>query len=238
MATSLESQASSFASEIGTTLSRCLPKAPSVDVQGAVGKSGAFVVQPMSALGNAVKAPLFVNANHVADLDFQMYLDLDTSGDFLKAVRTDFAVYSVLDKQPLFRLDYQADMHTVPVAHWQFHAERGSLTHLLTLANQHRPKVIENPHTISKLHFPVGGERFRPCMEDVLQFLIQECGVDPLPAWFKVVVEGREKWRRLQLRSAVRDLQEEAAGVLRREGWTVKPPEGSLTELGSTLNRW
>ncbi|MBX3094256.1 MAG: hypothetical protein KF680_06960 [Cryobacterium sp.] len=196
------------------------------------------MVSPTKGKGKPAKVPLFVNQKHLADLDFKMYLDLDTSGDFLKAVRTDFAVYSVLDKQPLFRLDYQADMHTVPVAHWQFHAERGSLTHLLTLANQHRPKVVENPHTISKLHFPVGGERFRPCMEDVLQFLIEECGVDSQPNWREAVDKGREKWRRFQLRSVVRDLQEEAAAVLRREGWTVVAPEQKLVESMSTLSRW
>src|SRR5690606_4232088 len=147
------------------------------------------------------------------------------SSTHLKAVRSDFAVYSVLDRRhPLFRLDYQANMHTVPVAHWQFHAERGSLTHLLTLANQHNPRQVPNPHTISKLHFPVGGERFRQCMEDVLQFLIQECGVDSRRKWRQVVDRGREEWRRIQLRAAVRDLQEEAADVLVKEGWAVTPP--------------
>lgn len=238
MTDALSQKASAFAKEIGTTLSACLPKSPSIDAQGAIDRKGAFVVSPMAASGKPAKVPLFVNKQHLADLDFKIYLDLDKSGNFLKAVRTDFAVFSVLDKQPLFRLDYQDDMHTVPVAHWQFHAERGSLTHLLTLANQHNPKVVDNPHTLSKLHFPVGGERFRPCMEDVLQFLIEECGVDSRQKWRKVVDQGREKWRRVQLRSVVRDLQEEAADVLRREGWMVTAPQQKFTESESTLKRW
>lgn len=238
MADALSQKASSFAKEIGATLSACLPRSPSIDAQGSIDRKGAFVVSPATAAGTPTKVPLFVNKQHLASLDFTMYLDLDKSGNFLKAVRTDFAVFSVLDNQPLFRLDYLGDMHTVPVAHWQFHAERGSLTHLLTLANQHNPKSIPNPHTLSKLHFPVGGERFRPCMEDVLHFLIEECGVDSQAGWRRVVDEGREKWRRLQLRSAVRDLQQEAADVLSREGWTVTPPKQKPGESESTLKRW
>jgi hypothetical protein len=42
---------------------------------------------------------------------------------------------------------------------------------------------VAKPHDFSCLHFPLGGERFRPCMEDVIQFLVHDCGVDALPGW-------------------------------------------------------
>lgn len=38
--------------------------------------------------------------------------------------------------------------------------------------------------------------------------------------------EGRERWRRLQVRAAVRDAPHEAADVLAHLGYTVAPPEG------------
>lgn len=235
MAADLATQASSFASQLGSTLQACLPSAPGVDAQGSGNR---FVVQPTDGKGQPTRVRLFVAGKELATLDFTMYLDLDWSGAYLKNIRTDISVFSVLDRQPLFHLDYRSDMRKAPRAHWQFHAERGSLTHLLTLAHEHRPRVVQNPHTLSKLHFPVGGERFRPCLEDVIQFLIEECGVDRGRHWRKAVTAGRERWRRLQFRTTVRDLQEEAAEILRREGWTVTAPRALSSEAEATLRNW
>lgn len=235
MAADLAVQASAFAVDLGSTLRACLPRVPSVDAQGSGHR---FVVQPMDQTGMPAHIPLFVGGKELATLNLQMYFDLDRTGTYLKNVRTDLSVFSVLDRQPLFHLDYKADMHSAPMAHWQFHAERGSMTHLLTLAHKHRPKTVKNPHTLSRLHFPVGGERFRPCIEDVIQFLIEECGIDRERNWKRAVVAGRENWRRFQLRTVVRDLQEESAETLRREGWTVIPPDLPQSESETSLHNW
>lgn len=238
MTDALATKAAGFARELGTTLTGTLPQAPSVDVQAVEGKN-TFIVQPSNVDGSPARVPLFVDGVKLAELSIQLYLDMDRSGKFLKNVRTDCAAYSVLDKQPLFRMDYRTDMYSAPVAHWQFHAERGALTHLLSMAQAHRPKSVEAPHMLSRLHFPVGGERFRPCIEDIIQFLVEECGVDAVSGWRTVVDAGRERWRRVQLRTVVRDLQHEAADLLAREGWTVTPPAGrELQESESTLRRW
>jgi hypothetical protein len=69
------------------------------------------------------------------------------------------------------------------------------------------------PHDISALHIPVGGSRFRPCLEDVIQFLIEECLFDSLPRWREAVEEGRASWRRIQARAVVRDFPREAIGA-------------------------
>src|SRR5690625_4794456 len=83
------------------------------------------------------------------------------------------------------------------------------------------------PHDLSKLHLPTGGERFRPALEDFLGFLLRECGVDAVHGWQSAIEDSREEWRRLQFRTAVRELPREAADVLRREGWDIsEPPEG------------
>ncbi|WP_309129909.1 hypothetical protein [Microbacterium sp.] len=238
MTEDLAPKAAAFARELGETLAATLPGAPSVDVQAVAGKN-TYIVQPSNPDGSVARVPLFVNGVKLAELSIVLYLDTDRTGTFLKNVRTDCAAYSVLDRQPLFRMDYRADMHPAPIAHWQFHAERGSLTHLLSMAHAHRPKSVDSPHLLSRLHFPVGGERFRPCIEDLIQFVIEECGVDSVKGWGKVVKDGREHWRRIQLRTVVRDLQWEAAEILAREGWTVMPPTGKeLTESTTTLRRW
>ncbi len=238
MSDELAAKAAEFARELGETLAATLPHAPSVDVQAVEGKN-TFIVQPASPNGSAARVPLFVNRERLAELSIVLYLELDRTGAFLKNLRTDCAAYSVLDRQPLFRMDYRSDMQSAPVAHWQFHAERGALTHLLSMAQAHRPKSVTSPHVLSRLHFPVGGERFRPCIEDLIQFVIEECGVDFVPGWEGAVEAGRERWRRIQLRTVVRDLQHEAAEILRREGWTVvAPADAEITESVPTLRRW
>lgn len=113
-------------------------------------------------------------------------------------------------------------MHSAPISHWNLFAERGTFSHLLSRA--HSLGRVKNPHQLSKLHFPTGGERFRPSLEDLLQFLIQECGFDARSDWKEALGTHRERWRRLQLRTAVRDLQQDAADVLRENGWSVAPP--------------
>jgi hypothetical protein len=234
----LAEQAVSFADELTDTIASVLPDAFPVVAQEAPNNTGMYVLQPLNDKGLLARIPLFVDGTRLADLSMQIFLALDVMGRYLKVVRSDYAVYSALDRAPLIRLDYVANMRTAPAAHWQFHAERGSLTHLLTLAQAHRPRDIESPHILSSLHIPVGGERFRPCLEDFLQFLVQECGVDRLDGWKTAVDAGRERWRRLQFRTVVRDLQGEAAAVLQAHGWQLTPPAEPLTEAPTSLRQW
>lgn len=129
-------------------------------------------------------------------------------------------------------------MTSAPIAHWQLHAERGAFTHLLSRAHAHRPRLVGRPHDLSSLHFPVGGERFRPCLEDLLEFLVTECGVDCREGWQDVVRAGRERWRRRQLASAARDVPDLAARVLTELGWTVAPPPEPAPAGAATMRTW
>src|SRR5262249_2529202 len=116
----------------------------------------------------------------------------------------------------------------IPAAHIQLHAHRDEFLYMLMASNEGRPKVRQIKGAVPRLsvfHFPVGGHRFRPCIEDVLQALIMEFGVDRMPQWRAAVEAGREGWRRRQLKAAVRDAPEDAAEALARMGWTVTPPE-------------
>jgi hypothetical protein len=184
------------------------------------------------------KIPLYVGQQHVADLLLAIYLTLDRSGEHLKTARSDFRVFSTLDRTPLLRMEYRGDMRVDPVCHWQVHAERGAFTHLLSMANTIDARRVRRPHDLSTVHLPVGGERFRPCLEDLIELLIRDCGVDHQPDWESAVQGGRENWRVRQFRSAVRDLQEEAADVLSLEGWTVAPPAGSPPAYLKPYRRW
>lgn len=232
----LHERAAAFAQEVQDTLSAVLPGGFQIV---SISHGGRYVVRPAGDVPSKQHIPLYVDGQLLATLGVQIYLGLDSSGKFLKVWRSKLAVHSTLDKTPLVRQEFDALIsESAPLAHWHVHADRGSLSHLLGRAHAVRSDVVKKPHDMSSLHFPVGGERFRPCLEDVLEFLVREFGIDSQSGWSRVVREGRAKWRRMQFRSTVRDLQDEAADVLRRHGWTVEPPDGERTEGPGVLFRW
>jgi hypothetical protein len=71
------------------------------------------------------------------------------------------------------------------------------------------------------VHFPVGGPRFRPCLEDVLEMLIDEFGIDNAKESSNALARGRQKWRRIQTRTVVRDDPESAVTELKSLGYDV-----------------
>jgi len=232
----LRERAANFAQEIQDTLTRVLP---GTFQMVSIASNQRYVVRPDGESTNAQRIALLVDGEHLANLGLQFYLGLDSSGTFLKTWKSNLAIHSVLDRTPLIRQEFDAAMTTAaPMAHWHVHADRGALSHLLARAHAVRPDLVSKPHDISSLHFPVGGERFRPCLEDFLEFLIRECGVDPLPGWEAAIIAGREKWRMRQFRSSARDLQQEAAEVLRTNGWTVEEPDGEISVGTGILRRW
>lgn len=229
---SLAERSAAFASSIQRTLDGSLPGSRLVVfVKSPVGYK--FVVKLEDD-----KMPLLVDSKDVGHLSFSMDQQLDRSGQFLKTTGSKITVWSKIDKTPLVRLEYDAAMRAAPISHWQVHAERGAMSFLLGRAHLRDSSRVAKPHDFSSLHFPLGGERFRPCMEDVIQFLVHDCGVDALPGWKDVVEAGRESWRRMQLKSAVRDAPEDAAWVLRDLGYIVGHPDGLAADRSESLRKW
>jgi hypothetical protein len=92
---------------------------------------------------------------------------------------------------------------------------------------------------MSALHIPVGGSRLRPCLEDVIQFLIVECHFDFQPEWKQAVETGRANWRRRQVAAITREFQTETAAALKAMGWSVDPPAEGVPETGpKPLHAW
>jgi hypothetical protein len=218
MTSDLAERSREFAGEVADLLEQTVG-CPCAIVSVRAPDGQKYVVRPGDNEGRAVRIPLAVEGEHLADLEIVMYQMLDRTGTHLKTSRTDFRIFSTIDKTPLLRLEYDSAARVVPTAHWQFHAERGAFAHLLTIAS--RTRQVRWPGDLSKLHLPVGGERFRPGLEDLLELLVRDCGIDAVEGWEDAIKEGRKRWRLRQLRSAVRDQQEEAAAVLRELGWDV-----------------
>src|SRR5690242_21769004 len=91
---------------------------------------------------------------------------------------------------------------------------------------------------VSDLHFPLGGHRFRPCLEDVLEMLLDELGVDCPRDVRRVLAEGRERWRLKQVAASATDSPETAARVLRELGYQATRVDGAaLPDLPDGLRR-
>lgn len=85
-----------------------------------------------------------------------------------------------------------------------------------------RPRLV-NPG-LEKLHFPVGGRRFRPTLEDVISFLVTEGICEGREGWLAAIEASRAEYEWEQLGAAIRRDGEGAATWLRTLGYEVTPP--------------
>ena len=223
----LHQQVEEFGQETAGLLSATLPKLPLPPVRILVHENRS-IIQP--ADGRAL--PLYAKAQHLADMKISIACALDSSGRYLAVEESMFNLVAVLDRTPVLRVHYRRDQGSRPSAHVHVHGHRGALSHLLSQAGH------ESPHDISSLHIPVGGSRYRPCLEDFIQFLICECNFDSLPGWRVQVEAGRERWRCRQAAAVVRDVPEEAARVLRELGYTVQAPDPLPQPRAAALRNW
>jgi len=226
--------AKAFAAEMTETVQAVLPKSPVF--QAMLVAPPHLLISVFDAQQNVGRLPLFIRGKYVADWKLTMSVNWDHSGNYLKVLRSGFTLLANTDKVPLVRYEFDDNMHTAPIAHWQFHAERGAFSHLLGFALAAGKDV--KPYSLSSIHFPVGGARMRPGVDDLLEFLVKECAFDAVGGWKGAILESRARYRTIQARTIARDMQPEVAEVLRAEGWTVTPP-GLTAEPGEKfLSRW
>lgn len=146
-----------------------------------------------------------------------------------------------ISTNPLVRYEYVKDMREgLPAAHLQVHGTHEALTETLMAAGKgsakgkRRAKAVAKGRlpALSELHFPLGGHRFRPCLEDILEVLMEEFGVTAAgdrAVALEALADGRETWRRTQVAAAVRDAPDEAVRVLTDLGYDITLRPG-LTE--------
>ncbi|MEZ0341655.1 hypothetical protein ACAG25_16930 [Mycobacterium sp. pV006] len=169
----------------------------------------------------------------LAELTANYKLCVDSFGTHIAVEHSSFTLKAKVDRTPIIRWDYDRDATRKPRSHVQVTAHRGALSHILSRLGH------ETPHSIESLHLPTGGERFRPCLEDVVEFLIRDCGFRGNEDWKQAIRHGRARWRRIQTRAAVRDSPESAVAELEALGYAVSPPDsGPLEERTDRLTAW
>lgn len=172
-------------------------------------------------------------SNLIAELHVSRHFCLDSSAQFLAVHRSTYRLVHPDSRRPLFRYEYGRDIHTAPASHIHQHDDHPILSQVHAEAGRRKPG------SIWAMHFPTGGARFRPCLEDVLQFLITEFRLDTVPTWRSAIEAGREAWRRIQTRSVVRDAPSDAVAILEELGYAVTPPlNGPARDRAENLRRW
>ncbi len=140
-------------------------------------------------------------------------LGADDAGKYLMVTSSFIGLFADPDlDQVLFHYDYERDKGDgYPEAHLQVCADSPAWSVISERTGQtNRP--------LQKLHLPVGGRRFRPTLEDLIDFIVTEGLADAQHGWHSRVEAGREQFQRRQLRAAVRRDPDSAIALLREEG--------------------
>lgn len=220
---SIEEQAREFGESVSDLLSRCMPSAPAISLSVLEDR---IRIRPDGQGDQSGGVPLLVGGQQLAWLRLHYSCRPDRTGKYLAIDSGNFWVVSTKDRSPLFRFEFTYESRTAPHSHIQVHGERGALTHLLTRTGHDRP------HEMSALHLPTGGSRFRPSLEDVVQFLFEECRFDSVDGWIEAVHQHRAAWRDKQTRAVARAMPQAAAEALEAIGYTVIAPEAGHPEPG------
>ena len=153
------------------------------------------------------------------------YITWDSLGMFLRVDKSEFEIRASGRGEALWRYDYLYSTDWKPTSYLHVHAHRDEITHLVLVGRKKRAQtLLDGPPlhgALSRLHFPLGGDRFRPCLEDTLEMLVREFDIDRESTWEAAIKSGRMRWREMQLGAAVRDNPEKAASTLRNLGYTV-----------------
>lgn len=152
-------------------------------------------------------------------LQVGMTLQLDPEVRHVIVQGSTMGVYSRDDFESMvFHYDFEREPdNAYPPAHLQVPGTSKSMDELCKRAGL--------TTTLGRFHFPVGGKRYRPTVEDMIEFLVVEGIARSHPRCTATLRDHRETWERIQLRSVVRRDPDTAAEELRRLRWSVGPPE-------------
>jgi hypothetical protein len=166
-----------------------------------------------------------VNGERVLGFKVSYTVDLDPNSHHLRVKTSQASVTLIQENQrPLIRLEYERGQgiepgelalraHTRHAAHVQIHGTSADLSYIWGLNGRHTKRTLE------ALHIPVGGRRYRPSIEDFIEFLYLEKLVTGLkPGGQDAIDEGRLRWFEIQLASTIRSNPEFAIQTLKSMG--------------------
>lgn len=218
-----------FAEKIADLLNGTVAHSASFHAALLSAEQAAFGTMNPRKLNDRSQAVRLETRGHFAhlwlDFGFTMFLNVNnhlTVESSIMAVLTGPEV-----EHQLFRYDYERNKKDgFPEAHLQVCTESQPMKDLLTAVGRSRQSVED-------LHFPVGGRRYRPPLEDIIEFLIREKIVAERSTAQAVINRHREEFRRIQLKAAIKSDVPSAIEALGDEGYDVTPkkPPGKLSKM-------
>jgi len=216
--THLDAFGMEFANELQVLIRQTLGTGRSVR---CVRHRGRTTVRPGSTQPVAVS--LTYRGKLAARLKFNYEIELDSSGKYPAVTKSEIHLLSASTNRPVLRYEYLRRPNRVPAAHWHVHGEN---TEFGRIMGGIAPVNI----SLDDLHLPVGGSRFRPSLEDFIEFLILDLKFDHTRDWRSAIRRGRENWRKTQVAVAVRDSPRQAVQALRELGYAVEPLPHALRD--------
>jgi len=155
-----------------------------------------YKISPQSTVSR-IAMPVGVSGKPSLWLGFSMRLAADADSKYLMVSSSVMYVATSESGEPLFHIDYERDKPDGhPESHIQINATSDDWESIATIDGQRKG--------LPKLHFPAGGRRYRPTLEDLIRFLIGEGLVVPRNGWESVVDDSARQFAVKQLRAAVR----------------------------------
>ena len=146
-------------------------------------------------------------------------LDLDETGNYLKTFQNTYTLQTGDTNASIVAYEYVRDIdNQYPEAHLHVHGGLEALQLVFKTFKTDKRKL-------SDIHFSVGGRRFRPCLEDLIELCVNEKLVKPHDNWEKALDKSRNQYYKTQLEAAVRADTDTVAEALRNAGWKVEAPK-------------
>ena len=149
-------------------------------------------------------------------------LGSDDQGNFLTVEESNLGLFLDREATQLFaHWDYnRAPANNYPAAHLQVAGNSHVIAKICELARD-RLQLQCPDRELRDAHFPVGGRRYRPTLEDVIEFLLTEQLVGGHPRADEEFSDSRANWETNQLRAAVRRNPRTAIAQLEVDGYVV-----------------
>ncbi len=228
---SLQARSDEFASRLSSLIGGCVAGAPEFGIvktskahQLRIGpmpfdaeRSG-FAFIPLARSRDAGQERLMLK------IEFRVALDEEL--EFLAVQHSTYGLWvrpvPRRKPRPVFRVEYDRDAYNKSPAHVHVHAESLEFGWIYGTAGLPPPRL-------SEIHFPVGGRRFRPTVEEFLKFLDrEELFVDWQEGWAGIVEGSLSEWERNQAQATVRQNTEAAVAQLRRMGYGITSPPSAI----------
>lgn len=223
----LQARSEEFASHLTTLIQGCIADPPEFGVVETNEVQQLHIGPlPFSSEGSGFSliplTPACDSGQSRLMLKIEFRVSLDDESEYLAVQHSTYGLWvrpvPRRKPRPVFRVEYDRDARTKPPAHVHLHAESLEFGWIYGTAGLPPPRLFE-------IHFPMGGRRFRPTVEEFLRFLDREkLFLDWRSGWDTIVEESLVDWERNQARATVRQHTEAAVGQLRNMGYEVTAP--------------